>query len=387
MREMDNKVKTSDFDYFEALDQGHFGVVFKVRKKTTRKLYAMKILSKHDLLQDAQDGGDLDLEVKVLAAMRHPFIIHMDYSFQNDQFAFIVMELAVGVTLQSIPDLLKCEVLTESQVRFYVAEIVEALHYLHGIDLIYRDLQPVNVLIDMAGHVKLADLCGMPDVSGNSGKQRMVNFGKLGSVMPVYKARHLDEPSKRRCYLGTRGFMSPQMVDLLSSNRQWAEGYSYMTDYWSLGVLVYDMLTGKLPFNVPGGSDKYSADKELQIMKQNQIEFPESVSAECVQFISSLLKVDETRRLGYGVNGLADIQKHPFFASSAFDWSQVLRKHCKPPIVPSGVSTPDAPMYRDFEDLPVCMAPKYLLPQVKKDQELFKNWYVMCMQCNDSIIF
>jgi hypothetical protein len=110
------------------------------------------------------------------------------------------------------------------------------------------------------------------------------------------------------------------------------------------------------------------------------------VSAECVQFISSLLKVDETRRLGYGVNGLADIQKHPFFASSTFDWSQVLRKHCKPPIVPFGVSTPDAPMYRDFEDLPVFMAPKYLLPQVKKDQELFKNWYVMCMQCNDSII-
>jgi serine/threonine protein kinase len=205
-----NEISTSDFDYFEELHQGDFGVVFKVRKKTTKSWYALKILSKQDLLEDAQGGSDLGLEVKVLAAMRHPFITHVDYSFQNSQFTFIVMELAGGVTLQSIPKLLNCAVFTEPQVRFYVAEIVEALHYLHSIGLIYRDLQPANVLIDSTGHVKLADLCGMIDISGNAicpntGKQKVVNAGNLDNVLPVYNARHFDKPRRRRSFLGTAG--------------------------------------------------------------------------------------------------------------------------------------------------------------------------------------
>jgi serine/threonine protein kinase len=169
--------------------------------------------------------------------------------------------------------------------------------------------------------------------------------------------------------------MSPQMVDLLSPDRQWADGYSYMTDYWSLGVIVYQMLTGKFPFKA---SD--TADKELRIMKINQINFPNGVSADCVEFIRSILKVDETSRLGYGLNGLSDIQKHPFFSSSDFDWSQVMTKRCKPPIIPSGVCNPDdKPMYNGFKDLPKCMVPRGQIAARKltvhvKDQELFNNW-------------
>jgi serine/threonine protein kinase len=180
--------------------------------------------------------------------------------------------------------------------------------------------------------------------------------------------------------------MSPQMVDLLSTDRQWADGYSYMTDYWSLGAMVYQMLTGKFPFRV--SNYNFTVDNELRTMKINRIEFPKGVSAECVQFISSLLKVDETSRLGYGLNGLSYIQKHPFFGSSDFDWSQVMTKRCKPPIIPSGVCNHDKPMYNGFKDLPMSMVPRCqtAVRQLNtKDQELFKDWYVLCISYSNVI--
>jgi serine/threonine protein kinase len=203
-----NKVKPNDFEYMEKLGQGSFGVVFKARKISTRAWYAMKILVKSDLLESS--GESVDLEVKTLTAVRHPFIISMDYSFQSPQFAFIAMELAEGGTLQSVPSLLRTATLTEAQIRFYVAEIVEALHYLHGIGLIYRDLKPDNVLICLAGHVKLADLGGVTDACGtvaysnDEEKKKMLHAYSCFTKKPVYKAEHLEQPLRQKSYLGSR---------------------------------------------------------------------------------------------------------------------------------------------------------------------------------------
>jgi serine/threonine protein kinase len=207
-----NKVRPNDFEYFEALGQGGFGVVFKVRKVSTGMMYALKIVPKGHLLRSADTI--VDLEVKILAAVRHPFIISMDYSFQSPQFAFIAMELAEGGTLWSVLKMLQANALSESQVRFYVAEIVEALHYLHGIGLIYRDLKPDNVLISSSGHVKLADLGGVSDTSGtvihssekmdDQDKNKMLNAYSCGAAEPVYKAEHFTVPQRRRSFMGTR---------------------------------------------------------------------------------------------------------------------------------------------------------------------------------------
>jgi serine/threonine protein kinase len=374
------KIQPSDFDYFEALRTGKCGSVFKARKKTTKVLYALKILAKDDLLKEAVGGGVVDLELKELKSIRHPFIIHMEYSFHTPKLAVIVMELAEGGTLKNIPAMLSRTVLTESQVRYYVAEIVEALHFLHSLGFIYRDLKPTNVLIDKTGHVKLADLAGMSDSSGRVAGLEKRTRGPLsayacGGEAPAYRA---DTPLKRKSVFGTRGFMSPQMVEVLSLGRQWASGYSYMTDYWSLGVLVYHMLTGFLPFEAP--SDGYTPERELQLMKRGRIEFPPETSLACQNFVCSLLEVDENRRLGFGRSGIEYVKKHPFFKQVGFEWSKVITKRFDPPVVPSDlfdISTPAAPIYNGFDDLPMCMVPKghvsVKMPSLK-DQELFNNW-------------
>jgi serine/threonine protein kinase len=187
--------------------------VYKVQKKSTKILYALKILCKQDLLESVKDASEVDLEVKMLAAVHHPFIVSMDYSFQTYEHAFIAMELAQGGTLYSVAGMLRADVLSELQMRFYIAEIVEALHYLHGIGLIYRDLKPDNVLIDLNGHVKLADLGGVTDTGGgvirSDGAPRELGPAyHCESVAPVYKVEHLDKPRKRKSFLGTRRSVS-----------------------------------------------------------------------------------------------------------------------------------------------------------------------------------
>jgi serine/threonine protein kinase len=213
-----NKVKPNDFDYFEVLGQGGFGVVFKVRKISTKAMYALKIIPKADLLRGSRlraSSFSVDIEVKMLAAVRHPFIISMAYSFQNPQFAFIAMELVEGGTLRSIPRLFNVNKLTELQMRFYVAEIVEALYYLHGIGMIYRDMKPENILIDLNGHVKLADLGGVTDTSGSVSsaagaeqpkeKKSIRNAYSCSGVqaVSVYRPEHLEQPQRRKSFLGT----------------------------------------------------------------------------------------------------------------------------------------------------------------------------------------
>jgi serine/threonine protein kinase len=210
-----NKVAPEDFEYMEALGQGTFGGVFKARKISTRAIYAMKILPKGALLRSNADS--VDLEVKMLTAVRHPFIISMDYSFQSPQFAFIAMELAEGGTLWSVLSMLNVKTLTEAQIRFYVAELVEALHYLHGLGIIYRDLKPDNVLISSDGHVKLADLGGVTDTrspevcsedeennSEDNKGQQLLHAYSCGTKMLEYKAEHLEQPLRQKSYLGTR---------------------------------------------------------------------------------------------------------------------------------------------------------------------------------------
>lgn len=373
---------TSDFDFFEALGKGSAGDVYKVRKKSTKVQYAIKIMPKRKLLQSFGDICELvTSEVTILAAVRHPFIISMDYSFQNSQYAFIAMELAEGGNLRGIPAMLKQAVLTESQVRFYVAEIAEALHYLHGIGLIYRDLKPSNVMIDLNGHVKLADLGGVTDSVGNVlcpddvEQHNMLYTYTCGVVVPEYKAEHLDKPRKRRSFLGTAGYMAPEVLELLSESKRWAEGYTYMADYWSLGVVVYLMITGTMPFNVPFLTP---IGAEISILTTSELVFEEDISDSCTDFIRSLLEVDQTKRLGFGTNGLDNIRKHPFYRQcDSFDWSKVVRKQCKPPIAPSAYidysATKNGPKYEGFHTLPIHLKGDVETP-TPEEQVYFNDW-------------
>lgn len=173
----------------------------------------MKVIQKQDLLRTYCSQPDMvDVEVKALAALRHPFIVSMDYSFQTPQYGFIVMELVDGGTLATVMQSFRKKVLRESHLRFYVAEIAEALHYLHGVGLTYRDLKPANVLIGMDGHVKLADLGGVTVTGGedvirssSDGPQNVYATSSTSSAAPEFNIDNLTHPARRRTVFGTRG--------------------------------------------------------------------------------------------------------------------------------------------------------------------------------------
>lgn len=162
-----NHVKLNDFEYFGKLGEGGFGFVVHCRKKSTGKHYAMKLQTKKGLLECfADDPWRADFEKQAFATCQHPFIVNLDYAFQTDSLAIMVLGLATAGDLQKALNKSPDERLNEERVRFYVAEIVLALSYLHQMGLMYRDLKPNNVLLNDDGHIQLVDLGGVADEHG-----------------------------------------------------------------------------------------------------------------------------------------------------------------------------------------------------------------------------
>ncbi len=162
-----NFVRVDDFAYMNKLGEGGFGFVVHCKKKSTGKHYAMKIQTKTGLLECfADDPRRADFEKQAFASCKHPFIINLDYAFQNDTVAIMVLDLATAGDLQRAQRRQPEERLNEDRTRFYAAEICCALSYMHQLGLMYRDLKPNNVLLNSDGHVQLADLGGILDEGG-----------------------------------------------------------------------------------------------------------------------------------------------------------------------------------------------------------------------------
>ena len=164
-----NNVRVQDFEYFNKLGEGGFGFVVHCKKKSTGKHYAMKLQTKKGLLECFQDDPwRADFEKQAFASCQHPFIVNLDYAFQTDSLAIMVLGLATAGDLQKALNKSAEERLSEDRVRFYVAEMVLALSYLHQMGLMYRDLKPNNVLLNEDGHIQLVDLGGVADESGST---------------------------------------------------------------------------------------------------------------------------------------------------------------------------------------------------------------------------
>lgn len=190
----------------------------RCRKKSTGIHYAIKIMDKSSLIDSASwDMSNVDAEVRLLSALRHPLIIGMDYSFQTDRHALIAMQLAPGGTLRTVCGTFGRSIMPEEYIRFYVAEIIIALHYLHCLGMIYRDMKPANVLVDLSGHIKLADLGGVLDYTdGTNFKQISTKTQNSDMSFPFSRAyalgdseidcfTHLSRPVRRRAVFGTPG--------------------------------------------------------------------------------------------------------------------------------------------------------------------------------------
>lgn len=172
-----NYVRLQDFEYFGKLGEGGFGFVVHCRKKSTGKHYAMKLQTKKGLIECfADDPWRADFEKQAFATCQHPFIVNLDYAFQTDSLAIMVLGLSTAGDLQKALNKSPEERLTEERVRFYIAEMVLALDYLHQMGLMYRDLKPNNVLLNEDGHIQLVDLGGVTDENGQTlGKGEIQN--------------------------------------------------------------------------------------------------------------------------------------------------------------------------------------------------------------------
>ncbi len=281
----------SDFHVIETLGTGTFGRVLLVRLKhrdvADRSAYfALKVLAKADVVRLKQ-VSHINSERSILTKVEHPFLVNMVASFQDSKNCYMLMEYVVGGEIFSY--LRRARQFSTDVARFYVSTIVLAIEYLHKHRVVYRDLKPENLLIDANGYTKITD------------------FGF---------AKELEDRTWTLC--GTPEYLAPEIIQ--------CSGHGTAVDWWSLGVLLFEMLAGYPPFYDPNPILIY--EKILA----GKLVFPDHVDVVSRDLITSLLTADRSRRLGNLRGGADDVKKHPWFYG--VDWQALQEGRIPPPIVP-----------------------------------------------------
>jgi RAC serine/threonine-protein kinase/serum/glucocorticoid-regulated kinase 2 len=289
--------KCLDVNHFElvkVIGKGGFSKVLQVRKKDTGRLYAMKTMRKDFIIQE-QKSHQVATERRVMARMQHPFIVKLHWAFQTvrsmqSSELNLVMDFYPGGEL--FFHLHNLGRFTEDQAKFYFGEIILGLEYLHSQHIVYRDLKPENILLDIDGHLILTD------------------FG-------VAK-EYIGPTDFTRSFCGSPEYMCPEMLK--------REGHGRAVDYYSLGALLHEMLTGLSPFYSTNRSKMY---KRIQ---QEPLKLPSYLSKHAQSLISALLEKDPCRRLG-SMSGMIEVKQHPW--CSKIKWDKLLTKQILPPFRPN----------------------------------------------------
>ncbi|XP_037919890.1 uncharacterized protein LOC119657175 [Hermetia illucens] len=284
------KYSVEDFHFLTVLGKGSFGKVLLAELRNTDYCYAVKCLKKDVVLEDDDVECTL-IERKVLAlGTKHPYLCHLFCTFQTESHLFFVMEYLNGGDLMF--HIQQSGRFPEPRARFYAAEIISGLRFLHKKGIIYRDLKLDNVLLDFDGHVRIAD------------------FGMC--KLQIY----LDKTADSFC--GTPDYMAPEIIK--------GDKYNQNVDWWSFGVLLYEMLIGQSPFS---GCD----EDELFWSICNEIPwFPIYITQEATSILKALLHKDPSIRLGSQYSPAGEIYDHPFFRE--IDWERLERRAIDPPFKP-----------------------------------------------------
>lgn len=289
-----------DFQILKLIGKGTFGQVYQVRKKDTQRIYAMKVLSKKVIIQKKEIQhtiGERNILVRT-AKTDSPFIVGLKFSFQTAADLYLVTDFMSGGEL--FWHLQKEGRFKEDRAKFYIAELILALRHLHEHDIVYRDLKPENILLDANGHIALCD------------------FG-------LSKA-NLTKNDTTNTFCGTTEYLAPEV--LLDE-----QGYTKMVDFWSLGVLVFEMCCGWSPFYAEDTQQMY---KNIAFGK---VRFPrDALSTEGRNFVKGLLNRNPKHRLG-ATRDAVELMEHPFFAD--VNWDELGKKNLIPPFKPKLTSNAD----------------------------------------------
>ena len=267
--------------------RGTFGKIILVKKKSNNNIYAMKILKKHQIIESGQEKN-VNAEREVLKSMKHPFLMQLRYAFQTESKLYLVLDYYRGGELMF--HLKKKRKFTENETRFIICQITLALGHLHLNGFVYRDLKPENILLDDTGNCCLCD------------------FGLCKNI----------ENGSTDTFCGTPEYLAPEIIRKLP--------YDKNVDWWSLGILIFELTVGIVPFFATSNMAIYKKITDAPLMMASYI------PNKSQDLIRSLLQRDVTQRLGWK-HDVDDIKKHEWFKD--IDWIKVYNKDIEPPYIPN----------------------------------------------------
>ncbi|KAI5712190.1 hypothetical protein M8J75_006531 [Diaphorina citri] len=333
----------ADFELIRVIGRGSYAKVLMVELKRTRRIYAMKVIKKN-LVTDDEDIDWVQTEKHVFeTASNHPFLVGLHSCFQTPSRLFFVIEFVRGGDLMF--HMQRQRRLPEEHARFYAAEISLALNFLHDKGIIYRDLKLDNVLLDHEGHIKLTD------------------YGMCKEGI-----RPGDTTST---FCGTPNYIAPEILR--------GEDYGFSVDWWALGVLLYEMLAGRSPFDIAGANphdnpDQNTEDYLFQVILEKTIRIPRSLSVKAASVLKGFLNKNPLERLGCNREaGFQEIAGHSFFRN--IDWAALEAKQVPPPYKPRLESERDLANFPpEFTDEPVHLTPDDTKIIEKIDQTEFEGF-------------
>uniref|UniRef100_A0A8C2IC95 Ribosomal protein S6 kinase n=1 Tax=Cyprinus carpio TaxID=7962 RepID=A0A8C2IC95_CYPCA len=287
------QIRPECFELLRVLGKGGYGKVFQVRKVSgadSGKIFAMKVLKKAMIARNAKDTAHTKAERSILEEVKHPFIVDLIYAFQTGGKLYLILEYLSGGEL--FMQLEREGIFLEDTAGFYLAEISMALGHLHQKGIIYRDLKPENIMLNNNGHVKLTD------------------FGLC--------KESIHDGTVTHTFCGTIEYMAPEIL--------MRSGHNRAVDWWSLGALMYDMLTGAPPFTAE--NRKKTIDKILKC----KLNLPPYLTQEARDLLKKLLRRNASTRMGAGPRDALDIQAHSFFRH--MNWDDLLAFKVEPPFKP-----------------------------------------------------
>merc|ERR1719445_2389822 len=305
-------IQFSDLIIVGTLGKGSFGHVQSVKDNTTQKTYALKAVSKAQIVQTGQQGHIMS-EKRVMEVLDHPFLVKLYATYKDRDRLYFLLEPSLGGELFSV--LREKTLFDDDTSRFYAGSVVLAFEYMHSKNIVYRDLKPENLLLDEYGYLKVTDFGFAKDISA----------GRTWTLC------------------GTPDYLAPEIVA--------GKGHGKGVDWWTLGILIYEMLASTPPFYDEDPMKLYA-----KIVAGN-MSFPPHFSKSAQSLVKKLLHQKPTKRLGVVKGGAQKIKEHSWF--DGLDWNKLFNKTEKVPIVPTIQDNTDLSNFDDVQNLQNDPIPPY----------------------------